>query len=137
VRASNHLFNDIQLNMEAFFDFLTHAAIILGLVIKFIVILKAIESADVRLEKMIRLSSLTSALMIYFGADAMGISVSDLILKAVIPFKPFTFGLVAIVIPSASGILLTWYCIKSLEHSTSPTDIDGHIYNHSIRGCIY
>jgi len=59
--------------------------------------------------------------MIYFGADALGISISELIIKAIIPFKPFTFGLVAIIFPSALGILLAWYCIHSLRRSTNIT----------------
>ena len=105
--------------METFFEILTNVIIIGGLILKVITIASVIFRAHEPVERIIRSSAFSSAILIFFGARAFGISISEMIIRAVMVYKPFAFGLVGVIFPSIIGIAVAWYFINSIKRSAN------------------
>lgn len=107
--------------MDTFFGLLSHATIILGVVAQFYIICLAISRADNSLERIVRTTALTTGLLIFFGAKALDMSLSDLLLLGITQYSPVKFGFYGIVVPSFLGYFLAWYFIRQIKKSTDLT----------------
>jgi len=113
------MFSNLKENItEIFFGLLSHAMIILGVIAQFYVIWHVICTANNQIEKIVRTTAFTTGLLIFFGAKALEISLSDLILLGITNYSPFRFGFCGIIIPSFLGYILAWYFVKQIKRST-------------------
>jgi len=103
--------------VEWFLGVLPHVVIVIGLLGKLAVMIGAVLASDEFTEAVIRASAFTSGLLLHYGAQALGISITGAVLEAVRLYAPIRFGLVAVVVPSAIGVFLAWYTIRCLERS--------------------
>ena len=103
--------------MNLVFSLLTNAIIIAGFVTKAALMFKLAWEADRDFERIIRISSVTTGVMLVVASDRLGLSISDLMLRAIADFGPIMFGVVAVVVPSLSGMLATWYRVRCVKRS--------------------
>lgn len=86
---------------------------------KLFIMLSIIRSAPSDAEKILRASSFTTGLLIFFGAEALGVPISLIIINSLTISHPFTFGLINVILPSSLGILVSWYFIRTLKRSSN------------------
>lgn len=103
--------------MTTFFNILTHLLIIIGIAGMFVFITMMITSERYWLEKIIKTVAMITGLLIYFGSKSIGISIPVMILVSVQNTNPIIFGLFALVLPSAAGVFVSWYCMKNMRRS--------------------
>ncbi len=103
--------------MAVFFNIITNIIIIAGILSVFYFIYLMIVGIDSILEKIIRLTALTTGFLIYVGAKAVGISIPQLMLGGISTTNPLTVGLLGVIFPSFLGTIVAWYCLKNLNKS--------------------
>jgi hypothetical protein len=103
--------------MTVFFNVVTHLLIILGVAGMFAFVGLMIKSEDQWLEKIIKTLAMVAGFLIYFGAKAVGISIPAMMLASVQNTNPIVFGFFGLVLPSAAGIFISWYCMKNMRRS--------------------
>lgn len=97
------------------FTILTHALILIGMLGIFYFIVRMIQNEHNLLERIIRITSAMTGFLIYFGAKAVGFSIPELMMHAVATTHSFTFGVFAMILPAAAGMLVAWYSIRCIE----------------------
>ena len=106
-----------QMIMTLIFTILSHIAILLGIISAFYFVILLIRNEANLLEKVIRTTAAITGKLIYFGSKAVGVSIPSFMMKAVASTSYFSFGLFALIMPSAAGILVSWYIIKCIDRS--------------------
>ena len=100
--------------MQTFFAILTHFLIVSGLITLLSVMFIIIFNAPTAFEKIVRASSFSIALLIYFGAKAFGISITELIIQGITNYS-LSFAFYGVLFPSSLGIFLGWYFARSMQ----------------------
>jgi len=103
--------------METFFSFLTHLLIIAGIFALISAVCFLIASANHNTKTVIRIISAVVGVFIYIGAKGVGLSITELIMSGVQLTNPIGFGLLAVLLPSAAGVLIAWYFVSQLKKS--------------------
>lgn len=103
--------------MAIFFNIVTHILVIAGILSVFYFIYYMIYKTESILEKIIRISALTTGLLIYVGAKAVGISIPGLMMGGISTTNPLTIGFLGVIFPSLIGSFVAWFCIKNLNKS--------------------
>lgn len=103
--------------MERFFNILPHVVIILGFVSKLALSILSIWTAPKVVERIMRASAMSTAVLIFFAARSAKLSLAQIMVAAVELTNPITFGLATIIGPGFAGILLSWYVVRSLHKS--------------------
>ncbi|GEM_PF-2806865 len=101
--------------MVTFFNILTHILVIVGIISVFYFIGYMIHRIDSILEKIIRITALSTGLLIYVGAKAIGISIPNLMIGGLGTLHPLSIGILGVIFPSFIGTFVAWYCIKNLN----------------------
>jgi len=96
---------------------LTHVCIIFGMLAIIYFVQLMIRKETNTLEKVIRTAAAMTGFLIYFGARAIGVTIPDIMMDAITASNPITFGFFAILMPTASGLLVTWYTIKCIKRN--------------------
>lgn len=68
-------------------------------------------------EVVIRIIAALVGFLIYFAANALGLSIPSLMLKAISTTNPGAIGLFGAVAPAAAGVIVAWYCLRTLKKS--------------------
>ena len=103
--------------MTTFFNILTHLLIVIGVIGMFVFVALMIMSETNWLEKIIKTAAMVTGFLIYFGAKSLGISIPTMIMASVQNTNPIIFGVFGLVLPSAAGIFVSWYCMKNMRRS--------------------
>lgn len=69
------------------------------------------------LEKVIKTAAMITGFLIYFGSKSIGISIPAMIAASVQNTNPIVFGFFGLILPSAAGVLVSWYCMKNMRRS--------------------
>ena len=101
--------------MTSFFNLLTHAVILTGLLGLSYLILHAIRSTAELSERLVLTAAVMTGFLIYFGARALGISIPELLLPAVADPNPYKVGLIGTLTPAAVGVLVSWHGLRCLR----------------------
>lgn len=103
--------------MTWIFIVLTHAVILAGMLGIFYFVYRLIQNDKELLENVIRTAAALTGFLIYFGSKAIGISIPTFMMSSVATTNPYTFGFMTIIAPSAAGVFVAWYTIKSIRQS--------------------
>jgi hypothetical protein len=90
----------------------------MGLLTQVTVMFFIIVKAPTAFEKIVRASSFSVALLIYFGAKSFGLSLTDIIIQGITNYN-LSFAMYAVLFPSSLGIFLGWYFARSLKRSSN------------------
>jgi hypothetical protein len=100
-----------------FFSILTHLLIIISVFALSGAVVFLISSPDHGTKIVIRIISAVVGVFIYIGAKGIGLSLTELIMLGVQLTSPLGFGLSAVLLPSATGVIVAWYFINQLRKS--------------------
>jgi len=100
--------------LEIVFAVIAHLLIVGGLGASFYLIFASIARSDTQMEKLMRTLSLTTALLIFFGARAAGFSIADFMGRA-LGLPSLWFALVGVAFPSGVGCFLAWYILQAAK----------------------
>jgi len=70
-----------------------------------------------QVEVVIRIVAALTGFLIYFGSTAVGLSIPSLMLQAISTTHPASIGVFGGVAPAAAGIIVAWYCLRTLKKS--------------------
>jgi hypothetical protein len=101
-----------------FFALLSHGLIVCGLIAKLVMMFYVVFRADTAAEKMLRATSVTAGMLVFFGAKALGVSVSEFVIRAVVVYSPAMFAVTAIAVPGTIGVLMAWYWLHVLKRGS-------------------
>jgi hypothetical protein len=104
--------------MALFFNFITHGIISIGILALVYLIGYSVHKEPKIFEKVILIVSVMIGFLIYFGSKAIGISIPSMMMSAVTTTNPVSIGILAIILPSAAGVTVAWYCIHCLNKSS-------------------
>jgi|SRR5829696_3997762 len=68
-------------------------------------------------EVVIRLIAALTGFLIYFGSQAVGLSIPSLMLAALSTTNPVSIGIFGAVAPASAGIVVAWYCLRVIKKS--------------------
>lgn len=102
--------------MAFIFNLITNVLIVLAMLamISFIGLLIFSGSS---LQILIRILATVTGFLIYFGAKAVGLSIPSLMLSAISTTTPASIGVLGILLPGLAGMIVAWYCLKSIKKS--------------------
>jgi glucan phosphoethanolaminetransferase (alkaline phosphatase superfamily) len=103
--------------MAILFLVLTHLFVIVGMLAIAAFITRLVGSEERTVEKIILIAAAMTGFLSYFGAKALGISIPSLMLASAATTNPFTYGLMSVVLPSAAGVFVAWFFVRSLKRS--------------------
>ena len=99
------------------FTILANLFILIGMIAIFFFVKEMITEESNKIEKVIRTASAMTGFLTYFGSKAIGLSIPDIMMKAIATTNPFSFGLFALLVPSATGYLVAWYTLRRIKQS--------------------
>jgi hypothetical protein len=97
---------------------LTNVFIVAGFAFKVRFMFLLIGAGSSALERFIRASALTVGLLLLVASARLGMSIADLMLRAV-SYTAVSYAVAGVLIPSLTGPLATWYCIRSARRSSN------------------
>jgi hypothetical protein len=70
-----------------------------------------------QVEVVIRIIAALIGFLIYFVSQAVGLSIPSLMLAAISTTNPASIGIFGVVAPASAGIIVAWYCLRTLKKS--------------------
>src|SRR5690349_2334374 len=108
------------------FTILVHATLLLAAVGQLVLIyFLIVRFYPVIHEQIMRALAATCGLLIYVGSKAVGVSIPDLVFKALSTSLPISVGVLGIVLPAACGLAVSWYVVRYLNSKDAVRDIVG------------
>lgn len=105
--------------LAGFFNLITNVAIVAAVLgmITFVGYLMFIEPKEYgySINVTIRIVSVVTGFLIYFGSKAVGISIPELMLSAIATTNTLLISMVGILIPGVIGAIVGWYCVRAIQ----------------------
>lgn len=103
--------------MVHFLNAITHIIIVTGILGLFFFIGLSVHKEEKMFEKVILIISAMIGFLIYFSCRALGITIPNLMMSAIATTNPIKMGIIAIILPGALGIAVSWYFIWCVNKS--------------------
>ena len=101
--------------METFFGVVMHLVVITGIAGQFWVIIRIVRAAVDDIDLALRATAVATGFLIFFGARALDIPITDLMLPPATVTSPVNLGIFSILLPSCAGWLLAFYFTRRLR----------------------
>jgi len=121
--ASNSLTEVIQNSfpqiLEGFFGIVTNAFIVAALLVYLYFMFQLVLTANLKVERILRATSLATGLLIFFGARSLNISIAELMVSSATLTNPVAFGFFGVIMPAMMGTFLAWYFVGTIKRSSN------------------
>lgn len=101
------------------FNVFVHILMVGSLALFIFLIGQLIMRTPNKLERAIRGMALFAGALVVVGSEAANLSYSDFIVGSLADVRPFGFGLFAVALPAAAGVVLAWYFVRTIRRGAT------------------
>lgn len=105
--------------LEGFFGIVTNAFIVVALLVYLYFMFQLVLTANLKVERILRATSLATGLLIFFGARSLNISIAELMVSSATLTNPVAFGFFGVIMPAMMGTFLAWYFVGTIKRSSN------------------